>query len=55
MIFNESETVELKESFDREAIVAAGALANTRGGKCTGGSQIAETFLGRISLPGPAK
>jgi ATP-dependent DNA helicase RecG len=29
---HESETVEFKESFDREVVVSAGALANTRGG-----------------------
>jgi predicted HTH transcriptional regulator len=29
---HESETVEFKESFDREVPVSAGALANTRGG-----------------------
>jgi ATP-dependent DNA helicase RecG len=32
MTFHESDTVEFKESFDREAVVAAGAFANTRGG-----------------------
>lgn len=32
MIFHESDKVEFKESFDREAVVTAGAFANTRGG-----------------------
>jgi len=32
MTLQESETVEFKESFDRDAVVTAGAFANTRGG-----------------------
>ena len=32
MTLHESDTVEFKESFDREAVVTAGAFANTRGG-----------------------
>ena len=32
MILHESDTVEFKEAFDREAVVTAGAFANTRGG-----------------------
>ena len=32
MTLNESNTIEFKESFDREAVVTAGAFANTRGG-----------------------
>jgi len=54
MTLHESDTVEFKESFDREAVVTAGAFANTRGGTIyigiTDRGNIVGTLIGTESL-----
>jgi ATP-dependent DNA helicase RecG len=53
---HESDTVEFKESFDREAVVTAGAFANTRGGTIfigmTDRGNVVGTLIGTESLRG---
>lgn len=54
MTLHESDTVEFKESFDREAVVTADAFANTRGGTIyigiTDRGNIVGTLIGTESL-----
>jgi len=54
MTHHESDTVEFKESFDREAAVTAGAFANTRGGTIfigiTDRGNVVGTLIGDESL-----
>ena len=56
MTLHESDTVEFKESFDREAVVTAGAFANTRGGTIfigiTNRGNVIGTLIGTESLRG---
>jgi ATP-dependent DNA helicase RecG len=56
MTLHESNTVEFKESFDREAVVTAGAFANTRGGTIfigiTDRGNVIGTLIGTESLRG---
>jgi len=51
---HESDKVEFKESFDRDAVVTAGAFANTRGGTIfigiTDRGNIIGTLIGNESL-----
>jgi len=54
MTLHESNTIEFKESFDREAVVTAGAFANTRGGTIYIGimdrGKVVGTLIGAESL-----
>jgi ATP-dependent DNA helicase RecG len=54
MTLHESDTVEFKESFDREVVVTAGAFANTRGGTIfigmTDRGNVVGTLIGTESL-----
>jgi len=54
MTLNESDTVEFKESFDREAVVTAGSFANTKGGTVyvgiTDRGNVVGTLIGTESL-----
>ncbi len=48
MTLHESDTVEFKESFDREAVVTAGAFANTRGGTIYIGITVRGNIVGTL-------
>jgi ATP-dependent DNA helicase RecG len=54
MTLNESDKIEFKESFDREAVVTAGAFANTRGGTIfigiTDHGNVVGTLIGTESI-----
>jgi ATP-dependent DNA helicase RecG len=54
MTLHESDKIELKESFDREVVVTAGAFANTKGGTIfigiTDSGNVVGTLIGTESL-----